>query len=194
MQAADQRLAAAVADQYPRISIAASVDTSSVLIHDLFDDWLANLAANAIQPLFDGNRRKAEVQRQQAIVLERMHTWGQTILDALWDIEAALTQERQQEQLLESLNLQLRLARETYQRSRERYIKGQTNYIRVLESLQSMQTLERNVVTAQRARIGRRIDLYRAITGPFDLPEPTISQAHKTTETATHSAAIIEDE
>ena len=194
LQAADQRLAAAVADQYPRISLAASVETSAVSVHDLFDDWLANLAANAIQPLFDGARRKAEVQRQQAVVLERIHTWGQTILDALWDIEAALTQERQQTQLLDSLNLQLGLARETYQRNRERYIKGQANYIRVLESLQSLQALERNVVTTQRTLIGRRIDLYRSIAGSFDMPRPAISRTHDMTEAATHPATIIEDE
>jgi NodT family efflux transporter outer membrane factor (OMF) lipoprotein len=183
LQAADQRLAAAVADQYPRISIAANVETSAVSVHDLFDDWLANLAANAIQPLFDADRRKAEVQRQQAVVTERMHIWSQTILDALWDIEAALTQERQQTKLLESLNLQLRLARETYQRNRERYIKGQTDYIRVLESLQSMQTLERNVVTAQRVLIGYRIDLYRSIAGSFEIQDSEM-----------YSAFIIEDE
>lgn len=193
LQAADQRLAAAVAEQYPRISIAASVDSSAVSVHDLFDDWLANLAANAIQPLFDGNRRKAEVQRQQAVVQERVHIWGQTILDALWDIEAALTQERQQKQLLESLNLQLGLARETYQHNRERYIKGQTDYIRVLESLQSLQALERNVVTAQRALIGYRIDLYRSIAGPFDLTQPATSRTHNTTEVTTYSATIIKN-
>ena len=194
LQAADQRLAAAVADQYPRISLAASADTSAVSVHDLFDDWLANLAANAFQPLFDGARRKAEVERQQAVVLERVHTWGQTILDALWDIEAALTQERQQTLLLESLNLQLGLARETYQRNRERYIKGQANYIRVLESLQSLQALERSVVIAQRILIGYRIDLYRSTAGSFDLPRPAISRTHNSTETATLSAATIEDE
>ncbi|UCG48796.1 MAG: TolC family protein, partial [Phycisphaerales bacterium] len=194
LQAADQRLAVAVADQYPRISIAASAETSAVSAHDLFDDWLANLAANAIQPLFDADKRKAEVQRQQAVVTERVHIWGQTILDALWDVEAALTQERQQTQLIESLNLQLELARETYQRNRERYVKGQTNYIRVLESLQSLQTLERNVVTAKRLLIGYRIDLYRSIAGPFDLPEPAISRTHNTTKAAAHSAIIIGDE
>ncbi len=194
LQAADQRLAAAVADQYPRISLAASADTSAVSVHDLFDDWLANLAANAFQPLFDADRRKAEVQRQQAVVAERVHTWGQTILDALRDIEAALTQERQQTKLIESLNLQLGLARETYQRNRERYIKGQANYIRVLESLQSLQALERSVVIAQRILIGYRIDLYRSTAGSFDLPRPAISRTHNSTETATLSAATIEDE
>jgi NodT family efflux transporter outer membrane factor (OMF) lipoprotein len=194
LQAADQRLAAAVAEQYPRISLAASVETSAVSVHDLFDDWLANLAANVIQPLFDADQRKAEVQRQQAVVTERIHTWGQTILDALLDIETALTQERQQTQLLESLNLQLGLARETYQRNRERYIKGQTDYIRVLESLQSLQALERNVVTAQRSLISYRIDLYRSIAGSFDLQEPAIARNGNLKKATIHSANIIEEE
>jgi NodT family efflux transporter outer membrane factor (OMF) lipoprotein len=175
VQAADQRLAAAIADQYPRISLAANVETSAASVHDLFDDWLANLAANAIQPLFDGALRKVEVELQEAIVLERIHTWGQTILDALQDIEAALTRERQQTQLVESLQQQLGLARETYKRNRERYIKGQTDYIRVLESLQSLQALEQSVITAQRTLISYRIDLYRSIAGSFDLPEPTLA-------------------
>ena len=53
-------------------------------------------------------------------------------------------------------------------------MKGQIDYIRVLESLQSLQTLERNVVTARRLVIQRRIALYRSIAGKWDLPEPEI--------------------
>lgn len=191
VQAADQRLAAAIADQYPRISLAANVETSGVSVHDLFDDWLANLAANAVQPLFDADLRKLEVERQQEIVLERIHTWGQSILEAMEEIEAALTREKQQTLLLESLKLQLGLARETYKRNRERYIKGQTDYIRVLESLQSLQALERNVITAQLTLIGSRIDLYRSIAGSFDLPKHTLADIKNLTESVENAGNIV---
>ena len=185
IQAADQRLAAAIADRYPRISILANIETSSgTSVHDLFDDWLANLAANAIQPLFDADLRKAEVERQKAVVSERIHTWGQTILYALQDVEAALTWHQQQTQLLENLKRQLSLARQTYQRIRESYIKGQVDYIRVLESLQSLQELERNVVRAQSNLIQSRIDLYRSIAGPFDLSRPALAQIGNSNEAA----------
>jgi len=176
VQAADQRLAVAIADQYPRLSLSASATTSVASVSDLFDDWLANLATNAVQPLFDADRRKAEIQRQRAIVRERFHTWSQTILEVLQDVETALTQERQQTQLLDNLNVQLALARETYQRNRESFMKGQANYIRVLESLQSLQSLERQAVRARRILIQRRIDLYRSIAGPWDLPAPTLAR------------------
>ena len=173
IQAADQRLAAAIADQYPRISISANIETSSTTsVRDLFDDWLANLAANAIQPLFDADRRKAEVQRQEAVVAEEIDNWNQTILNALEDVEGALTRQRQQGLLVENLQQQLELARQTYSRIRERYIKGQVDYIRVLESLQSMQALERSTVTARRTLIERRIELYRSIAGPCNPPQP----------------------
>jgi NodT family efflux transporter outer membrane factor (OMF) lipoprotein len=192
VQAADQRLAAAIADQYPSISLAANVETSAVSVHNLFDDWLANLIANAVQPVFDGDLRKVEVERQEAIVLERIHTWGQTILDALGEIETALTREKQQTLYLESLREQLGIARETNERNRERYIKGQIDYIRVLESLQSLQALERSVITAQRALIGFRIDLYRSIAGSFDLPEPTPIDMNDLTGAVTNSGNIIQ--
>lgn len=173
IQAADQRLGAAIADQYPRISISAGIETSSTTsVRDLFDDWLANLAANAIQPLFDADRRKAEVQRQEALVAERIDIWSRAILNALEDVEGALTRERQQVKLLDNLERQLELARQTYSRIRESYIKGQVDYIRVLDSLQSLQTLERNVVTARRTLIQRRIDLCRSIAGPCDPLQP----------------------
>ena len=173
IQAADQRLGATIADQYPRISISASLETSSTTsVRDLFDDWLANLAANAIQPLFDADRRKAEVERQEALVAERINIWNRTILNALEDVEGALTRERQQAKLVDNLERRLELARQTYSRIRESYIKGQVDYIRVLESLQSLQTLERNVVTARRTLVQRRIDLYRSIAGPCDPPQP----------------------
>jgi len=174
IQAADQRLGAAIADQYPRISISANIETSSTTsVRDLFDDWLANLAANAIQPLFDADRRKAEVERQEALVAERIDIWSRAILNALEDVEGALTRERQQAKLLDNLERQLELARQTYSRIRESYIKGQVDYIRVLDSLQSLQTLERNVVTARRTLVQRRIDLCRSIAGPCDPLQPT---------------------
>ncbi|MBN1804955.1 MAG: TolC family protein [Sedimentisphaerales bacterium] len=192
IQAADQRLAAAIADQYPSINLVTTVETSASSVNNLFDDWLANLIANAVQPLFDGNLRKLEVERQNAIVSERIRTWGQTILDALEEIESALTRERQQKLYLESLKLQLDLANETYERNRERYIKGQTDYIRVLESIQSLQSLQRNVLTAQRTLIGYRIDLYRSIAGSFDLPQPTLTDINNLTGSVTISENIVQ--
>ncbi len=102
------------------------------------------------------------------------------MLEALQEVETALTQEQQQAQRLGNLNVQLRLARQTYQRTRESFMKGQIDYIRVLESLQSLQGLERSVVTAQCMLIERRIDLHRSIAGPCEMPRPALAQTDET--------------
>jgi NodT family efflux transporter outer membrane factor (OMF) lipoprotein len=194
VQAADMRLAAAIGDQYPRLSLAAGIETSAPSVHDLFDDWLGNLVANAVGPLFDGSQRKAEVERQRAVVSERIHTWSQVVLEALADVEAALTGQRQQEQLLRSIQHQLDLARQTYERNHARFIKGQTDYIRVLESLQSLQSLERDVVRAQRNLVQRRIDLYRSIAGPCELVQPAGTGIEDLYTTDNTSPSMIQDE
>jgi NodT family efflux transporter outer membrane factor (OMF) lipoprotein len=194
VQAADQRLAAAIADQYPSLSISARAETSSVSMRDLLDDWLANLAANAVQPLFDAERRRAEVRRRRAVVRETFHTWSQAILEALQEVETALTQEKQQGQLLANLQDQLRLARQTYERNRNSFMKGQVDYIRVLESLQSLQGLELSVVSARGLLVARRIDLYRSIAGPCDLPEPALARTDELMQPGAHAENTVSED
>jgi outer membrane protein TolC len=172
IQAADQRMAVAVADRYPSISLTAGVDTTSDHIEDLFKDWSANLAANLVGPLYDAGQRKAEVDRQRAIVSQQINDYSQTVLEALREIEDALTQEHFQHSYVASIQQQLATSRQVLDRIRQNYLMGQLDYLRVLENLSSSQTLERNELTARRILIERRIDLCRAIAGTWDMERP----------------------
>jgi NodT family efflux transporter outer membrane factor (OMF) lipoprotein len=180
VQSADQRVATAIADQFPRISLSAGIETYGAKISDLFDNWLANLAGNLVQPLFDGNLRKAEVERNQALTSQAIHTYGQTVLTSLQEVENALSREMYQEQYLENLQNQLATANSVLKRTRESYLKGQLDYLRVLESLVSVQSLERQVLTAQREKIEHRIDLCRAIAGGWTMDRPELASVQNT--------------
>ncbi len=96
IQAADQRVAAAVADRFPRLSLTGRATTANEQIEDLFDNWLASLAANLLAPLVDGGQRRAEVDRTRAVAAEALHDYGQTILEALAEVEDALVLEQRQ--------------------------------------------------------------------------------------------------
>jgi NodT family efflux transporter outer membrane factor (OMF) lipoprotein len=183
IQAADMRVAVAVADQYPTISIFSTTETFSSKVHDLFDDWLANLVVNATGPLFDAGLRKAEVKRTQAVLSETINDYGQTILEAIQEIEDAINQEYYQQKYVESLNKQLQLARQVSERTEQSYIKGTLDYLRVLEVLVSQQNLEINELTARRILVERRIDLCKAIAGSWEMQQPeqaTISKIKNT--------------
>jgi len=175
VQAADQRLASAIADQFPRVSLSASVETSGMEARELFDNWLATIAGNLSQPLFDANRRRAEVDRARAVLSQAIHEYGRVILNSLQEVEDALSQEQRQAEYLLSLGKQMHLARRVMERTRERYIKGQLDYLRVLEALVSLQSLERNYLTAKQGLISRRIDLCQAIAGRWPMTPPEIA-------------------
>jgi NodT family efflux transporter outer membrane factor (OMF) lipoprotein len=172
VQAADRRVAAAVADQFPRLSLTAGAETGAEAMRDLFDNWLANVAANVVAPLFDANRRGAEVERTRAVVSERLNAYGGTVLVSLQEVEDALVQEAEQARFVRSLREQLDLAREATDRVRDVYSTTGQNFLRYLTTLLGYQRLQRTYLAAERDLVLFRIDLYRALAGGWALPRP----------------------
>lgn len=171
VKAADSELAAAIADRFPRLSLSARLDTSGDHTRDLFDNWLATLAANLVGPIIDGGLRKAEVERTHAAASEALHTYGQTLLDGLGEVEDALIQEAHRRDFIASLDQQLKLAGQVVERVRDRYLQGTVDYQRVLDALLSQQTLQSSLLSAQLNRVLDRIDLCRALGGGWNLNE-----------------------
>ncbi len=169
--AADARAAAAVAARYPRIDLSAAITTSSSS-GELFSDWLGNLMAQLTLPLFDGGQRRAESERAQAAALEVWSDYRQVLLEALAEVETALTAELGQRRYLASLEAQLQQAEAVQRQERQRYFQGDSDYLSVLDALRSRQSLERQQVTAQRQLISDRIQLVRALAGGWTLTEP----------------------
>ncbi len=170
--AADRRVAAAIADKYPRISLTARLETSGDKSRDLFNNWLASLAANLAGPLFDGGFRQAEVDRSRSVSSEKLHLYGQVVLEAFAEVENGLDQERQQLEYLGSLDRQLDLASRAIERIRDKYIQGAVDYQRVLAALLSHQQVERRLLTARRELIVNRINLCRSLGGGWELEVP----------------------
>jgi NodT family efflux transporter outer membrane factor (OMF) lipoprotein len=171
VQAADQRWASAVANRYPRLSLSASYSAEEPHWQDLFDNWAASLAANLAAPLFDGGSRRAEADRRRALVRERFHVYADVYLNALAEVERALIAEAQQKEVVESVGRQLTLAREVLKRITREYLGGRSEYLRVLTAQLSLQSLERGLLTAQRQLIEARVDLARALSGGWNIPE-----------------------
>jgi NodT family efflux transporter outer membrane factor (OMF) lipoprotein len=182
IRAADQRTAVAIADKYPSISLTGTLTTSDRRIEDLLDDWVASLAGSLAGPLFDAGLREAEAQRTRAVLSQAIHTYQQTVVEAIQEVEDALVQETHQRAYLTNLAAQLNLAKETYDRTYFRYSKGQGNYLRVLDSLQLQQQLERSQLSAKRSLIDRRVDLCRALAGAWAMDRPESASLAKASE------------
>ncbi|MDT8406083.1 MAG: TolC family protein [Methylococcales bacterium] len=171
LQAADLRIAAAVADRLPKISLSASLDTRSPDLSGLFNNWLGTLAGNILLPLIDGGRRVAEVERNEALTREALNDYGQTILIAINEVENALAREIRQHLRLASLKTQLSYLTDANMNIAQRSAYGAFDFLRILSTLNSLQAMQRSLVRAQRELIAFRIDLYRALAGAWPLPQ-----------------------
>lgn len=170
--AADRRVAAAIADRYPTLSLSASVSASAANIRDVLDNWMASLAANLVAPLFDAGARQAEVDRTRAVVEQQLATYGETILSALGEVEDALIREARQHAYLDSLEKQIALSDQTIERMQDSYAGGAVDYISVLNAYETNQDLERSYLTARRQLVDYRIDLCRALAGGWEMNAP----------------------
>lgn len=169
VKAAAGRRAAAAAERYPKLSITAGLSFTSKDIADLFSNWLVNLAANLLAPIFDGGRLQGEYERTEAVVRERVNTYGQTILTALKEVTDAIVRETRQSRYLELKRQELALARAATERVRDSHLAGAVDYTKVLDALKSEQSLESTVLTAERDLALYRVELYRTLGGGFEL-------------------------
>ncbi len=171
LQAADSRVAAAVADRLPRLSISAKLSTSGDNAGDIFNNWFTSLGANLFSPIIDGGKRLAEVERQKAVARQQFYRYGQIILDALGEVETSLTKEEELQNIHNSLKIQLQFAEETIGHVGNRYRQGAEDYQRVLLALLSHQNLEREILQSHLQLINNRIALYRSLCGriPADI-------------------------
>ena len=179
LESADAQTAAAVANRFPRLSISGSLDTSGTSTHQLFNTWLGTLGINLAAPIFDGGSRRAEVDRRVAAAKQTFYTWGQTILDALNEVENALSNEEALLKQLFSLEKQLKLASDSVEQINLRYRQGTLGYQRVLSTILTVQQLQRDILNIKRQLLSSRITLYRALSGglPGELLPPEREEA-----------------
>jgi NodT family efflux transporter outer membrane factor (OMF) lipoprotein len=167
VEAADHRVAAAVADRLPSLRVQGSTSLQSSTIGDFVKSPLWSLLAAITAPLWDNGRRAAAVDQQRAIVRERVADYGQVMVQAIGEVEAALAQESHQLALLEELLRQRDLATATVREARDRYREGHVEYLSVLSALQAEQRLEVAVLDARREHLSLRVRLYRALGGTW---------------------------
>jgi NodT family efflux transporter outer membrane factor (OMF) lipoprotein len=161
--AADHRIAEAIADRLPRIRLlgASGFQGERLTGAGLFASMLAEVAG----PIVDWGNRRSEVERREAVMAEELARYTQAYLVAIEEVENALSRERWTTEQLAALARQLAIAEANLAETRNRYMQGLTDYLPVLTALQSLQNLEREILTRRQELLAARILLYRALGG-----------------------------
>lgn len=165
VKSADYEVAAAIADLFPRVAIPATWELSTREWGIFFQQEIFRIAGSLLQPIFDGWRRRCEVQRNKAVVKERLEFFGQRFLIALGEVEDAVVDEKSQIKLLNQIKKEIEIAKRNLDESRLRNANGLDDYLTVITAIQSLQALERRLVVEHRRLLTNRSNLYRALGG-----------------------------
>ncbi len=167
--AADQTERAARKERLPKISLTTSGGTSSQdfenLLNSHFSVW--KLGANLSQPIFQGGRILANIDRNRALRDQALANYRATALRAFLEVESTLAAERYLQNEQVQLNLAAAEASATETLAWERYRDGTADFINVLNSQRAAANARSRLIALRNLLLQNRIDLYLALGGPF---------------------------
>ncbi|MCX7808629.1 MAG: TolC family protein, partial [Deltaproteobacteria bacterium] len=180
VEAADHRVALAIADRLPRLTLSGSLGFSSPELANLFQSFVYGIVASIVGPLWDGGRREAVIMQNEAVLWERIEQLAQAMVTAVQEVESALAQEKRIQEQLQILHARAEVARLNLENAKERYAAGLLDgYLPVLMAQNALEQTEQALLTAKRQWISNRIQLYRSLGGSWtkDLSVPSPRKA-----------------
>ena len=175
LAAADRRLVSARRALLPSISLTASTGRSSSALGDLLDGDFSvwNLVGNISQPFLQGGRLRAGVDQAAGAAEGALFGYAQSALRAYGEVETRLSAEgflADQEQALATAATEATAARVL---AEERYARGLSNLITLLESQRRAFDAQSRLLSIKRQRLNARVDLYLALGGGFNDSTPS---------------------
>lgn len=176
LHAATARVGAAVAEQYPRISLTGGYGTQNTNTSDLVglatQYW--TVGAGATLPLFEGGRIQSNIALQKATTDEALATYRQKVLVALKEVEIALVNFTQQQARRAALDRTVDANRDAVGLATQLYAAGRTDFLNVLAAQRALLDSMESLAASDRAVADQSIALYKALGGGWDTQLPTI--------------------
>ncbi len=174
--AAERRLAGARANVwsaraalFPAISLTASLGTSGKEVADMINPDLSvwSLAANVLQPIFNGGRILAGIDLAKAAQKQAFAAYANTVLRAYSEVETLLANENHLKKQGASMTIAMDEAEAARQLAEDRYRRGLVDIITLLNAQKSAYQAKSQWLSLQRSLLQNRIDLHLALGGGF---------------------------
>lgn len=179
--AATARVGVAVAQLYPRFVIPMTFNPNASAVYQAFQlgamSWSVMMLASV--PLMHGGRNNAEIMQARAEAEAARLSYRQTVLQAFREVEDALSDWEQDEDLVQRYEQAVRASKTARDRAQKRYAVGLTSVLDVLSTDRIALSAEEQATTAHAARLRDAVTLYTAIGAGwqgYTLPELPINQ------------------
>jgi len=162
---AHAQIGVAKATFFPSIALTGVLGNVSTMLENFFSNPSSffDFGLRTFQDLFKGGGNINNFKRSQAVALEAVHNYQQTILTALQEVENALISHKKTKEKLE-IQKQTSAALEEYRRlSLLRYENGQNDYLTVLDAEKGLFQAQLDQTSVQAEVFLTFIDLYKAL-------------------------------
>ena len=166
LQAANADVGIALAGFYPKLQL--NLDT--ILANPQPAGLALAMAANLVQPLFQGGRLEGGLENARARNAELVEIYQQTLLTAFKEVEDAAAIKRQATMRLQALAEAVNKADEAYRIAQDQYRVGAIDYQTLLNTQRSLLTAKNNRVQAQLDLMVSLAQLYKALGGGWVAP------------------------
>jgi multidrug efflux system outer membrane protein len=177
LKAQNEQISAAIAMRFPSITLSGFLGGASNDLSTFTSNGAAwNMGAGLLGPLFNFNKNKRRVQIQRAKTEEALYQYRKTVLYAFKEVEDALVDIETYKEEIKSRQSHFDAANNAMQLSQQRYDKGVTSYLEVLETQRQAFESELNLSKTKQELFNSYMKLYKAIGGGW------ISEEEKTAE------------
>ena len=165
---------------YPHITLSGSGGLQSKDLSSLFNapSLLWSLGADALQPIFEGGRNRANLAAARAAYDQSVANYRQSVLTAFQEVEDGISNLSTLSQALATQAAAVEDARRALEIANNRYIGGVTSYLDVITAQTTLLSSERLKTQLLGQQMVSSVILVKALGGGWDATEIKTEQVH----------------
>ncbi len=169
LAAATSRIGAAVAELFPTFSLNGSFGYQS----DQAGSWFTHqgeawsIGPNVFWPFVDFGRIRSKIDLTKAVQKEALLTYEKTVLEALQDVENALTAYSNEERRLNQLKAQIDHLRTSRDLTAVKYQAGLDSYTDLLDAEQQVLFAEQTLISSEQSLSEYLMAVYKSLGGEW---------------------------
>ena len=167
LEAAKADLYAARANLLPTFALTGGAGYGSFLLSQLTmpQSLFYNITANLLQNVFDGGKRRAEIQVASAKNVELLEAYANAVLSSLRDVEDSLSGVNLTAKQYDALNDSRVRAQRLAEMSAKVVERGGMDYVQLYEIQRTVLIAEDSAIAARNDQLRASVDLFKAIGG-----------------------------
>jgi len=166
LRAQTENIGIAEALRWPAISLTGTLGAASTELGSIsIDGGVWSVGGQLLGPIFNFGQNKRRVEVQEAITQQFLFQFENTVLSAFREVEDALVEIETYRKELAAIDRQLKASVNANKLSKERYDKGVSSYLEVLDTERTRFATDLQQSELQQLYLNAYVNLYKALGG-----------------------------